>query len=86
MLASELVTLPKITSIATSLGAKTCSAKSLELSRVHPVIPFAVSDAMAASACWQFLGMLIGHEVDIIIATTSLQALLILNTINCLLI
>ncbi|CAO3572157.1 unnamed protein product [Mortierella alpina] len=55
VLASELVTLPRITSIATSLGAKTCSAKSLELSRVHPVIPFAVSDAMAASACWQFL-------------------------------
>ncbi|ORZ27577.1 tryptophan synthase beta subunit-like PLP-dependent enzyme [Lobosporangium transversale] len=55
VLAGELVTLPKITSIATTLGAKTPSAKSLELSLVHPVVPFAVSDAMAASACWQFL-------------------------------
>ncbi|KAG9325509.1 hypothetical protein KVV02_007540 [Mortierella alpina] len=55
VLAGELVTLPRISSIATSLGAKTCSAKSLKLSRVHPVVPFAVSDAMAASACWEFL-------------------------------
>ncbi|KAG0307380.1 hypothetical protein BGZ98_000406 [Dissophora globulifera] len=55
VLAGELVTLPKITSIAATLGAKRVSAKSLELSLVHPVIPFAVSDAMAASACWQFL-------------------------------
>ncbi|KAF9989604.1 hypothetical protein BGZ75_005744 [Mortierella antarctica] len=55
VLAGELVTLPRISSIATSLGAKTCSANSLKLSRVHPVVPFAVSDAMAASACWEFL-------------------------------
>ncbi|KAF9432086.1 hypothetical protein BGZ76_011290 [Entomortierella beljakovae] len=55
VLAGELVTLPKITSIATSLGAKRPSAKSLELSLIHPVIPFAVSDAMAAGACWKFL-------------------------------
>ncbi|KAF9580379.1 hypothetical protein BGW38_003010 [Lunasporangiospora selenospora] len=55
VLAGKLVTLPKITSIATTLGAKTVSAKALELSLVHPVIPFAVSDAMAAGACCQFL-------------------------------
>ncbi|KAI7829833.1 tryptophan synthase beta subunit-like PLP-dependent enzyme [Gamsiella multidivaricata] len=55
VLAGELVTLPKITSIATSLGAKKSSAKSLELSLVHPVVPFSVSDAMAARACWQLL-------------------------------
>ncbi|KAI1297114.1 hypothetical protein EDD11_007224 [Mortierella claussenii] len=55
VLAGELVTLPKITSVATTLGAKRPSAKSLELSLVHPVVPFAVSDAMATGACWQFL-------------------------------
>ncbi|KAF9203342.1 hypothetical protein BGZ49_006527 [Haplosporangium sp. Z 27] len=55
VLAGELITLPKITSIATTLGAKRPSAKSLELSLVHPVVPFAVSDAMAAGACWKFL-------------------------------
>ncbi|KAG0288826.1 hypothetical protein BGZ96_007448 [Linnemannia gamsii] len=55
VLAGELVTLPRITSIATTLGAKRVSAKSLELSMVHPVAPFGVSDAMASSACWQFL-------------------------------
>ncbi|KAF9359018.1 hypothetical protein BGX26_000345 [Mortierella sp. AD094] len=55
VLAGELVTLPKITSIATTLGAKRVSSKSLELSLIHPVVPFAVSDAMAASACWKFL-------------------------------
>ncbi|KAF8936940.1 hypothetical protein BGZ58_003497 [Dissophora ornata] len=55
VLAGELITLPAITSIATSLGAKKASAKSLELSLVHPVVPFAVSDAMAAGACLQFI-------------------------------
>ncbi|KAF9185577.1 hypothetical protein BGZ51_002561 [Haplosporangium sp. Z 767] len=55
VLAGGLVTLPKITSVATTLGAKRCSAKSLELSLVHPVIPFAVSDAMAVSSCWKLL-------------------------------
>ncbi|KAG0239200.1 tryptophan synthase beta subunit-like PLP-dependent enzyme [Mortierella sp. GBAus27b] len=55
VLAGELVTLPKITSIASTLGAKTVSAKSLELSLERPVVPFTVSDSMAARACWQFL-------------------------------
>ena len=64
VLAGEPVTLPKITSIATTLGAKKVSTKSLELSMVHPVAPFGVSDAMASSACWQFLGKL---EPEIII-------------------
>jgi len=57
VLAGELVTLPKITSIAATLGAKRVAAKSLELSLEHPVVPFTVSDSMAARACWQFLGM-----------------------------
>ncbi|KAG0231617.1 hypothetical protein BGW41_002146 [Actinomortierella wolfii] len=53
--AEKLVTLPKISSIASSLGAKRVAARALELSMIHPVIPFAVSDAMATRACWEFL-------------------------------
>ncbi|KAG0224968.1 hypothetical protein BGW42_004731 [Actinomortierella wolfii] len=53
--AGKLVTLPKISSIASSLGAKRVAARALELSMIHPVIPFAVSDAMATRACWEFL-------------------------------
>lgn len=50
-----MITLPKITSIATTLGAKTVSAKTFELSQVHPVVPHVVEDAEAVSACHQFL-------------------------------
>ncbi|KAG0087505.1 hypothetical protein BGZ93_005232 [Podila epicladia] len=53
--AGKLVTLPKITSIATTLGAKTVSAKTFELSQVHPVVSHVVEDAEAVSACHQFL-------------------------------
>lgn len=53
--AGELVTLSKITSIATTLGAKTVSAKTFELSQVHPVVPHVVEDSEAVSACHQFL-------------------------------
>ncbi|KAF9973211.1 hypothetical protein BGZ73_003571 [Actinomortierella ambigua] len=53
--AGKLVTLPKITTIATTLGAKRVAARALDLSMIHPVIPFAVSDAMATRACWEFL-------------------------------
>jgi threonine dehydratase len=73
VLAGELVTLPKITSIATTLGAKRVSAKSLELSMVHPVAPFGVSDAMASSACWQFLGML-EHKLKILFTVIFLKS------------
>ncbi|RUP52017.1 tryptophan synthase beta subunit-like PLP-dependent enzyme [Jimgerdemannia flammicorona] len=54
VVAGKLVTLDCISTIATSLGARTVSAKSLELSLVHPVVPFAVSDAMAADAVCSF--------------------------------
>ncbi|OZJ04832.1 hypothetical protein BZG36_02323 [Bifiguratus adelaidae] len=54
VVAGKLVTLDKISTIATSLGAKTVSSKSLELSLVHPVVPFAVSDGMAADAVKRF--------------------------------
>ncbi|KAI7888346.1 uncharacterized protein EV154DRAFT_425915, partial [Mucor mucedo] len=50
VVAGKLVTLPKISTIASGLAASTVSSKSLELSLVHPVVPFAVSDAMAADA------------------------------------
>ncbi|RUS20105.1 tryptophan synthase beta subunit-like PLP-dependent enzyme [Endogone sp. FLAS-F59071] len=54
VVAGKLVTLDHISTIATSLGAKTVSSKSLELSLVHDVVPFAVSDAMAAEAVCLF--------------------------------
>lgn len=56
VVAGKLVTLPKIATIASGLASKTISSKSLELSLVHPVVPFAVSDAMAADAVRQFAG------------------------------
>lgn len=50
VVAGKLVTLQKISTIASGLASATVSSKSLELSLVHPVVPFAVSDAMAADA------------------------------------
>ncbi|KAI8580193.1 hypothetical protein K450DRAFT_238612 [Umbelopsis ramanniana AG] len=54
VVAGKLVTLPKSKTIAKSLNVRTVSAKSLELSLDHPVVPFAVSDAMAADAVRNF--------------------------------
>lgn len=56
VVAGKLVTLPKSKTIAKSLNVRTVSAKSLELSLDHPVVPFAVSDAMAADAVRNFAG------------------------------
>lgn len=56
VVAGKLVTLPKISTIASGLASKTISSKSLELSLVHPVVPFAVSDAMTADAVRLFAG------------------------------
>lgn len=53
--AGELVTLDKIDSIATSLGAKTVTPKALEYARDYNVTPFLVSDAEAALATVRFL-------------------------------
>ncbi|GAN01785.1 L-serine dehydratase/L-threonine deaminase [Mucor ambiguus] len=50
VVAGKLITLSKISTIASGLASTSISAKSLELSLVHPVVPFAVSDAMAADA------------------------------------
>ncbi|KAJ1836143.1 catabolic L-serine/threonine dehydratase [Coemansia sp. RSA 2703] len=41
--------------IATCLSTGSICPKALELSRVHPVVPISVSDAMAAEACRRFL-------------------------------
>ncbi|KAG1352722.1 hypothetical protein G6F62_002601 [Rhizopus arrhizus] len=54
VVAGKLVTLQKITTIASGLASDTISTKSLELSLMHPVVPFAVSDAMAADSVRQF--------------------------------
>lgn len=52
--AGKLVTKDTITSMAKTLGALTVSAKSLELSKVHPTISHVVTDEMAMSACVRF--------------------------------
>jgi len=52
--AGRLVTLPAITSIATSLGAKTVAVKAFEAGRKENVISQVVTDGMAARACVKF--------------------------------
>jgi len=53
--AGELVTLPEISSIAKSLGAKTVSKKTLEWDKKHDVRSVVVTDKEAVSACFKFL-------------------------------
>jgi L-serine/L-threonine ammonia-lyase len=48
------VTLPAITSIATSLGARRVMPRALEVAREHEIISIVVSDAQAVSACSRF--------------------------------
>jgi L-serine/L-threonine ammonia-lyase len=50
----RLVTLDKITGVATSLGAKTVAQGAFERARRHPVQPVVVTDAEAIDACVQF--------------------------------
>ncbi|KAF8538089.1 tryptophan synthase beta subunit-like PLP-dependent enzyme [Trichophaea hybrida] len=52
--AGKLVTLPAITSIATSLGARTVAVKAFEAGRKENVISQVVTDGMAARACVRF--------------------------------
>jgi len=47
----RLVTLPGITGIATSLGARTVSSDALDRALGHPTIPLVVSDREAVDAC-----------------------------------
>lgn len=53
--ANKLVTLPKIDTIATSLGARTIAKKLFEWTKVLPVFPITVSDADAVNAVRFFL-------------------------------
>jgi len=53
--AGQRVELERITSIATSLGAKQVCAQAFELLRQHPVRSLVVSDAAAVAACERFL-------------------------------
>jgi L-serine/L-threonine ammonia-lyase len=52
--AKELITLDKIDTIATSLGAKKVAEKALEYSLNYNVIPYIVTDHAATSACAKF--------------------------------
>ena len=49
----ELVTLPAITSIATSLGAKRVAQKTFDLGQRRNVRSVVLSDAEAAMGCWR---------------------------------
>jgi L-serine/L-threonine ammonia-lyase len=52
--AGQLITLPAITSIAKSLGARTVAAQALAYCQIHPVRSVVVSDEAALRACRQF--------------------------------
>jgi L-serine/L-threonine ammonia-lyase len=52
--AGRPVTLPAITSIATSLGARQAMPSLLELAREHEIVSLTVSDAQAVQACTRF--------------------------------
>jgi L-serine/L-threonine ammonia-lyase len=54
MSAGRLVTLDRITSLATTLGARTVSPEALAWTRRHPVSAWTVSDRQAVDACWRF--------------------------------
>ena len=55
MQANQLVELPGITSIATSLGARKVAVQAFELARQHPVRSVVVSDQAAVEACLRFM-------------------------------
>jgi L-serine/L-threonine ammonia-lyase len=52
--AGELVTIPAITSIATSLGARRVALAALEAWSSHEIISVTVTDAQALAACRKF--------------------------------
>lgn len=53
--AGELVTLPSITSIATSLGARQVAPKTFELAKLPNVKSLVLSDAQAAISCCRLM-------------------------------
>lgn len=52
--AGHAVTLPAITSVATSLGARRVADEALRLAQSHPTLSLTVSDAQATQACVRF--------------------------------
>ncbi len=52
--AGEVMTIDKITSIATTLGARRITPEALEWTRRHPITPWLVSDRAAVDACLRF--------------------------------
>lgn len=50
----QLVTLPSITTIATSLGATRVAQRALDLAQKHAITSAVLSDAEAAMGCWRF--------------------------------
>ncbi|XP_063000043.1 L-serine dehydratase/L-threonine deaminase-like [Elgaria multicarinata webbii] len=55
LVAGKLVTLPKTTSVATTLGAATVAAEALKLAQEHPVFPVVVTDQEAVVAIEKFV-------------------------------
>jgi L-serine/L-threonine ammonia-lyase len=54
LVAGELVSLPAITSIATSLGSRRVAVEAFERARTHPTLAVQVSEAEATAACLRF--------------------------------
>lgn len=52
--AGERITLPKITSLATSLGAVRVGGRAFEMGQRENVSNTVISDALAAMGCWRF--------------------------------
>lgn len=52
--AGRLVTLDRIDSVATTLGARRVAAKALEWTKKHPITPWQVTDREAVDACVRF--------------------------------
>lgn len=52
--AGRLVTLDRITSIATTLGARRVAARTLEWTKEHTITPWVVTDRQAVDACLRF--------------------------------
>ncbi|MBK1839572.1 pyridoxal-phosphate dependent enzyme [Azospirillum sp. YIM B02556] len=53
--AGHRIELPRITSIATSLGARQVCARAFDLAMDHPVVSVVVTDGEAVQACLRFL-------------------------------
>ncbi len=54
--ADGLVTLDRVDSVATTLGARKVAAKALEWTKRHPITPWQVTDREAVDACVRFAG------------------------------